>query len=46
MLLTSGERVSMALLCMALAACGVDGVSFTGSQAGILTDTDHTGRRS
>jgi aspartate kinase len=42
MLLTSGERVSMALLCMALAACGVEGVSFTGSQAGILTDTDHT----
>ena len=34
MLLTSGERVSMALLCMALAACGVEGVSFTGSQAG------------
>jgi aspartate kinase len=42
MLLTSGERVSMALLCMALAACGIEGVSFTGSQAGILTDTDHT----
>ncbi len=42
MLLTSGERVSMALLCMALAACGVEGVSFTGSQAGIVTDTDHT----
>jgi aspartate kinase len=32
----------MALLCMALAACGVEGVSFTGSQAGIVTDTDHT----
>jgi aspartate kinase len=42
MLLTSGERVSMSLLCMALASCGVEGVSFTGSQAGILTDTDHT----
>ncbi len=42
MLLTSGERVSMSLLCMALAACGVEGVSFTGSQAGIITDTDHT----
>src|SRR5271170_5872747 len=42
MLLTSGERVSMALLCMALASCGVEGVSFTGSQAGIVTDTDHT----
>jgi aspartate kinase len=42
MLLTSGERVSMALLCMALADLGVDAVSFTGSQAGIITDTDHT----
>ena len=42
MLLTSGERISMSLLCMALAACGVEGVSFTGSQAGIVTDTDHT----
>jgi len=42
MLLTSGERVSMALLCMALADLGVDAVSFTGSQAGIITDTTHT----
>jgi aspartate kinase len=42
MLLTSGERVSMSLLCMALAARGIEGVSFTGSQAGILTDTAHT----
>jgi len=42
MLLTAGERVSMALLCMALADLGVDAVSFTGSQAGIITDTDHT----
>ena len=42
MLLTSGERVSMALLCMALAELGVDAVSYTGSQAGIITDTDHT----
>jgi aspartate kinase len=41
MLLTSGERVSMALLCMALAELGVDAVSFTGSQAGIITDTAH-----
>ena len=39
MLLTSGERISMALLCMALAELGVDAVSFTGSQAGIITDT-------
>src|SRR3984893_12886435 len=41
MLLTSGERVTMALLCMALAELGVDAVSFTGSQAGIITDTTH-----
>jgi aspartate kinase len=45
MLLTAGERVSMALLCMALAGLGVDAVSFTGSQAGIITDTDHTRAR-
>lgn len=42
MLLTAGERMSMALLCMALAELGVDAVSFTGSQAGIITDTTHT----
>ncbi len=42
MLLTSGERISMALVCMALAELGVEAESFTGSQAGILTDTDHT----
>ncbi len=42
MLLTAGERISMALLCMALADVGVDAVSFTGSQAGIITDTGHT----
>ncbi len=41
MLLTSGERVSMALLCMALAELGIDAVSYTGSQAGIITDTTH-----
>ena len=41
MLLTSGERVAMALLCMALAGLGVDAVSYTGSQAGIITDTTH-----
>jgi len=41
MLLTSGERVTMALLCMALAELGVEAVSFTGSQAGIITDTTH-----
>jgi aspartate kinase len=42
MLLTAGERVSMALLVMALADLEVDAVSFTGSQAGIITDTTHT----
>jgi aspartate kinase len=42
MLLTTGERVSMALLCMALADIGVPAMSFTGSQAGIVTDTAHT----
>ncbi len=41
-LLTSGERISMSLLSMALADLEVDATSFTGSQAGIITDTDHT----
>ena len=42
MLLTTGERISMALVCMALADLGVEAVSFTGSQVGIITDTVHT----
>jgi aspartate kinase len=42
MLLTTGERISMALVCMALADLGIDAVSFTGSQVGIITDTTHT----
>ena len=42
MLLTTGERISMSLLCMVLADLGVAAASFTGSQAGIITDTDHT----
>ena len=42
MLITTGERVSMALLCMALADLGIEAKSFTGSQAGIITDTVHT----
>jgi aspartate kinase len=41
MLLTTGERISMALLCMALADLGCPAVSFTGSQVGIITDTVH-----
>jgi aspartate kinase len=42
MLLTTGERISTALLSMALADQGVDAISFTGSQVGIITDTVHT----
>jgi aspartate kinase len=42
MLLTAGERISMALVSMALGSRGVEAASFTGSQAGIITDTDHT----
>lgn len=42
MLITTGERISMALLCMALADLGIEAKSFTGSQAGIITDTVHT----
>jgi aspartate kinase len=41
MLLTAGERITMALLCMAVESLGIPAVSFTGSQAGIVTDTDH-----
>src|SRR6266516_252034 len=41
MLLTAGERISMALLAMAIAERGVTAKSFTGSQAGIITDTLH-----
>ena len=42
MLLSAGERISMSLLCMALAELGVEATSFTGSQAGIITDAVHT----
>jgi aspartate kinase len=45
MLLTAGERISMALLGMALHARGVPAVSFTGSQSGIITDGAHTNAR-
>src|SRR3954451_14242242 len=41
MLLTAGERISMALLSMAVEDLGQPAVSFTGSQAGIVTDTEH-----
>ena len=41
MLLTTGERITMSLLCMALADRGLAAVSFTGSQVGIITDNSH-----
>jgi aspartate kinase len=41
LLLSSGERISMALLTMALSDIGVPAVSYTGSQAGIITDGSH-----
>ncbi len=41
MLITAGERKACALLCMALAGAGVEAQSFTGSQAGFLTDSNH-----
>jgi len=41
MLVSTGERITMALLSMALTALGCDAVSFTGSQAGIVTDERH-----
>jgi aspartate kinase len=45
MLITAGERKSMALVCMALHDIGVEAESFTGSQAGFLTDTNHMNAR-
>lgn len=41
MLLTTGERVSMALLSIAIHARGCDAISFTGSQSGIITNDRH-----
>jgi len=45
MLLTAGERISMALLAMAIAALGMEARSFTGSQAGVITDSSHGNAR-
>jgi len=45
MLLSTGERISCALMAMALHDLGHQAVSFTGSQAGILTDSAHTKAR-
>ncbi|HXL89557.1 MAG TPA: aspartate kinase [Streptosporangiaceae bacterium] len=41
MLLTAGERISMALLAIAIASLGCEARSFTGSQAGVITDSVH-----
>ncbi len=41
-LLATGEQISIALLAMAIQALGHDAISFSGSQAGIVTDTSHT----
>ncbi|WP_432573426.1 aspartate kinase [Kineococcus sp. SYSU DK005] len=41
MLLTSGERISMAVLAMAISNLGLEARSFTGSQAGVITDSAH-----
>ncbi|MGZ6029174.1 MAG: aspartate kinase [Myxococcaceae bacterium] len=45
MLLTCGERISMALLSMALHELDVPAISFTGSQSGIITDDNHAQAR-
>jgi aspartate kinase len=45
MLLTCGERASMALLSMAVSELGYEAISFTGSQSGILTNDRHSGAR-
>ncbi|NUU04899.1 aspartate kinase [Leifsonia sp. C5G2] len=45
MLLTAGERISMALLAMAIKSMGYDARSFTGSQAGMITDAQHGSAR-
>lgn len=45
MLLTVGERTSMSLMSLALQSLGVNAISFTGSQAGIITDSAHGNAR-
>jgi aspartate kinase len=45
MLLTAGERIAMALLAMAIKTMGHDARSFTGSQAGMITDAQHGSAR-
>ncbi len=45
MLLSAGERISMALLCIAIRELGGDAISFTGSQSGIITNDRHSDAR-
>ena len=45
MLLTAGERISMSLLSLALQNEGLESISFTGSQSGIITDNKHGNAR-
>lgn len=45
MLVTAGERISMALLSMAIQELGEEAISFTGSQSGIITEPSHQGAR-
>ena len=45
MLLTAGERITMALTAMAIRDLGVEAISLTGSQAAIITDEAHTGAK-
>jgi aspartate kinase len=45
MLLSTGERTTMALLCIALSELGVEAISLTGSQAGIITNDRHNDAR-
>src|SRR5215217_5740150 len=45
MLVSTGERISMSLMSMALSDLGVPAISFTGSQAGVMTDDSHSSAR-
>jgi aspartate kinase len=45
MLLTAGERITMALTAMAIGDLGIEAISLTGSQAAIITDESHTGAK-
>lgn len=45
MLLSTGEQISVALLAMAIHKLGLEAISFTGAQVGIITDASHTRAR-